>query len=78
MQREHYPVSIKSLPSRAQRTQRKRRWKENGAEPHGPENLQIARDLMTGEESSVVLNLPNLRVQLANIVTELCVFAQAY
>jgi hypothetical protein len=28
MQREHYPVSIKSLPSRAQRTQRKRRWKE--------------------------------------------------
>ena len=27
----------------------KRRWKEDGTEPHGPENLQVARNLIAGE-----------------------------
>ena len=29
--------------------QRKRRWKEDGAEPHGLEKPQVARDLIAGE-----------------------------
>ena len=28
---------------------RRRRWKEDGVEPHGPEKLQVARDLIAGE-----------------------------
>jgi len=54
--------------------QRKRRWKEDGAEPHDLKKLQVARDLIAGEESSVVVDLPSLGMQLVNIVTELCAF----
>jgi hypothetical protein len=28
---------------------RRRRWKEDGVEPHGPEKLQVARDLIAGK-----------------------------
>ena len=29
--------------------ERKRRWKEDGAEPHGLEEPKVARDLIAGE-----------------------------
>lgn len=41
---------------------------------NGPKKPQIARDLIAGEESSVVVNLHDLVMQLVNILTELCVF----
>ena len=53
--------------------QRKRKWKEDETEPHGLEKLQVARDLIAGEENCVVVNVPNLGVQRINIITELCV-----
>lgn len=56
---------------------RKRRQKGDEAEPHGPEMLQVAGDLIAGEESCVMVNLSNLDLQLINIITELCVFAWA-
>ena len=37
------------------------------------EKLQEASDLMAREESSVVVYLPNLGMQLINIITEFCV-----
>jgi hypothetical protein len=49
-------------------------WKEDGAEPHGLEKPQVARDRIAGEEISVVVDLPNLGIQLINIITEMCVF----
>jgi hypothetical protein len=39
-----------------------------------PREAASNKDLIAGEQSSVVANLPNLGVQLINIVTELCVF----
>ena len=57
---------------RRERRTRKKRWKEDGTEPRGLEEPQVARDFMAGEESSVVVDLPNLGVQLINIMTELC------
>ena len=60
------------------RRQKKRRGKEDGAESDGLEQPQVARDLLAGEQSSVVINPPNLGVQLINILTELCVFARTY
>jgi hypothetical protein len=56
-----------------QRSQRKRRWKEDEAEPCGLEKLQVTRDLIAGEWSTVVVDLPNLGMQLINIITEVCV-----
>ena len=53
--------------------QRKRQWKEDGAEPQGLEKWEVARDLKAGKQSSVVVDLPNLGVQLINIIIELCV-----
>ena len=47
---------------------RKRRWKEDGAEPRGLEKWQVAR-----KESSVVVDLPSLSMKPINIITELCV-----
>jgi hypothetical protein len=44
----------------------------DGAGPHGLEKPQVAKDLRAGEWSSVVVYLPNLGMQLINIVTELC------
>ena len=46
--------------------ERKRRWKEDRAEPHGPEKPQVARALIAGEYSSVAVNLPDLGVQFTN------------
>ena len=40
------------------------RWKEDGAEPRGMEKLQVTRDLVAGEQISVVVDLPNLGIQL--------------
>lgn len=48
-------------------------WEEDGAEPCGLEKPQAARDLRAGKQISVVVDLPNLGVQLINI-TELCGF----
>jgi hypothetical protein len=47
---------------------RKRRRKEDGAEPCGLEKWQVAR-----EESSIVVDLPSLSMEPINIITELCV-----
>ena len=52
---------------------RKRRWKEDGAEPRGLEEPQVARDLPAGEWSSVVVYIFNLGTQLINTITELYV-----
>lgn len=49
-------------------------WEEDGAEPCGLEKSQVARDLIAGKQISVVVDLPNLGVQLINIITELCGF----
>jgi hypothetical protein len=68
----------KSRELRRRRRWRKRRWKEDGTEPHGLEKPQVARDLIAGEQRSIVVNLPKLGVQLNKIVTELCAFAWAY
>jgi hypothetical protein len=62
------------------REERKGRWKmeeegeEDGAEVHGLEKSQVAKDLIAGEESSVVVDLPHLGIQLINTVTGLWVF----
>jgi hypothetical protein len=48
-------------------------WKKDGKELCGLEKLQGARDFISGEQSSVVIYLPNLDVQLINIITNLCV-----
>jgi hypothetical protein len=50
----------------------RRRWKESGAEAHGPEKPQVKRDLIDGEDGSVVGDLPNLGLQLVFILIELC------
>jgi hypothetical protein len=42
--------------------ERGRRWKEDGAEPHGPEKPQVAKDLKAGEWSSAVVDLPKSRI----------------
>ena len=67
--------------ARRQRRQRKgkeRRWKEDGEEPHGLEKLQVVRDLIAGEQSSVVVNLHDQGMQLIYIVTELCVLCTGF
>jgi hypothetical protein len=51
-------------------------WRQN--RPHGREKPQVARDAIAGELSSVVVNLPNLGLQLINIITGLCVSAQGW
>jgi hypothetical protein len=53
---------------------RKKSWKKDGAEPHSLEKPQVARDLTAGELISIVVDLPNLGIQLINIIIELCVF----
>ena len=45
---------------------------EDGADPCILEEPQVARDLIAEEQSSVVVDLPNLGVQLINVITELC------
>ena len=50
---------------------RKRRWKEDGTEPHGLEKPQVTRDLIAEGWSSVTVNLFNQGVQLINVVTQL-------
>lgn len=52
---------------------RQRKENEDGAEPWGLEKPRIARDLLAGGSSRVVVDLPNLGVQFINIVIELCV-----
>jgi hypothetical protein len=51
---------------------KRRRWKENGAKARGLEKRQVLRDLIAGEYSSVVVDLPNLGTQLVFILIELC------
>lgn len=38
----------------------KTRWKEDGAEACGLEKPQVLRDLVSGEQNSAVVKLPNL------------------
>ena len=38
------------------------RFKDNGAEPCGPEKSQVIRDLIDGEYSNVMIDMPNLGV----------------
>ena len=45
---------------------KKRRWKENRSETHGLEKPQVIRDLIAGEYSSVVVELPNVGTQHFN------------
>lgn len=52
--------------------QGRRRWKKNGAETHGLEKPQVIKNLMNGEYSSVVVELPNLGPQLVFILIKLC------
>jgi hypothetical protein len=40
-----------------------KKWKENGTEACSLEKPQVIRDLIDGEYSSVVVDLPNLGVQ---------------
>ena len=54
----------------------RRRWKESRAEVHGLEKPQVIRDLKDGEYSSVVVDLPNLGMQLVFILIELCFLYQ--
>lgn len=49
----------------------RKRLKEDGTEPHDPEKPQVTRDLIAGEWKGVAVNLPNLDIQLINIVSEL-------
>ena len=42
--------------------------KEDGGEPRGLEELQVARDLTAGDQSSVVVDLPSLGLQFINII----------
>ena len=63
---------------RRQRKGKERRWKEDGEEPHGLEKLQVVRDLIAGEQSSVVVNLHDQGMQLIYIVTELCVLCTGF
>ena len=51
---------------------KKRRWKENRSETHGLEKPQVIRDLIAGEYSSVVVDLPNVGTQHVFILIELC------
>ena len=44
----------------------------DGAKTQGLEKPQVARDPIAGEYSTVVVDLPNIVVQIINI-TELCV-----
>ena len=48
------------------------RWKENGIEAHDLMKLQVAKDFIDGEYSSVVEDLPNLGVKLVFILIESC------
>ena len=57
---------------RKKRGQWKRRWKENGAEAGDLEKPQVLRGLIDGKNGSVVVDLPNLGVQLVFILTEMC------
>ena len=54
--------------------QRKRRWEEDGAEPRGLEKLKVARGLLAGVESRVVVELPNLGTRSVINTSGLCVF----
>jgi hypothetical protein len=47
-------------------------WKESGAEACGSEKLQGRRDLIDGEDGSVVVDVPNIGMQLVFILIELC------
>lgn len=49
--------------------QRMRRWKEDGAEPHVLEKLQITRGLTAEKQISIVIDLG---IQLTNIITVVC------
>jgi hypothetical protein len=51
------------------------RWrkKKGGTEPHGLEKLKVARDLITGEYVSIVIDKRNLGIELTNTITG-CVF----
>ena len=58
---------VKSFRERGRERRRgrlkKRRWKENGAKAYGLEKPQLVSNLIDGEYSSVVVDLPNLGVQ---------------
>jgi hypothetical protein len=45
---------------------------EDGADPCVVEEPQVVRAFIAGQQSSVVVYLPNLGLQLINILTELC------
>jgi len=51
---------------------------EDGADPCGLEEQQVARDFIAGQSSSVLVCLPNLGMQLINIITDYGFFARAY
>ena len=51
----------------------RRWWKESRAEARGLEKPQVIRDLIDGEDGSVVVDLPNLGAQLVFIQWS-CVF----
>ena len=54
------------------RGQWRSRWKESGAEACGLEKLQGIRNFIDREDGSVVVDLPNLDMQLVFILIELC------
>lgn len=48
-----------------------------GSEPHSLEKLKAARGLIIGELISIMRDLPNLGIELINILTEFCVLYRA-
>lgn len=54
------------------REELRKRWKKDRTELYGLEKPQAARDLIAGEQISVVVDLPNLGVQFTNIIN--CMF----
>ena len=50
----------------------RRWWKESRAEARGLEKPQVIRDLIDGEDGSIVVDLPNVGVQLVFMLIELC------
>ena len=49
---------------RRKRKRRKRRLKEDGGEGQGLDKPQVLRDLIDGKQNNVVIDLPNLGMEL--------------
>ena len=72
---EKVELKVWEIRRREKRRQQRRRWKESGAEICGLEKLQVIRGLIDGEDNSVVVDLPNLGVQLVLLLIGWCFFA---